>query len=79
MQTFLPGRRRPAAALGTIVITLATLAVATACRPDDPLPSGPRVIQARAPRPSIVGATVVVLPTLGGPRRLPTPSMTSDR
>ena len=66
MQTFLPGHRRQAAALRTIVVTLATLAVATACRPDDPLPTGPRVTPPVAPRATVVGASVIELPTLGG-------------
>jgi probable HAF family extracellular repeat protein len=66
MQTFLPGHRRQAAAIRTIVVTLATLAVATACRPDDPLPTGPRVTLPVAPRATVVGASVIVLPTLGG-------------
>jgi probable HAF family extracellular repeat protein len=66
MQSFLLGHRRQAAALRTIVVTLATLAVATACRPDDPLPTGPRVTLPVAPRAVVLGASVIVLPTLGG-------------
>src|SRR5687768_1937850 len=61
MQTLLPGHRRPAAALRAIVVTLATLAVATACSPDDPLPTGPRVTPPAAPRATVVGASVTVL------------------
>ena len=66
MQTFLLSHRRQAAALRTIVVTLATLAVATACHPDDPLPTGPRVTPPVAPQATVVGASVIVLPTLGG-------------
>ena len=66
MQTFLLRHRRQTAALRTIVVTLATLAVATACRPDDPLPTAPRVTLPVAPRAAVLGASVIVLPTLGG-------------
>jgi probable HAF family extracellular repeat protein len=66
MQTFLLGHRRQAAALRTIVVTLATLAAATACRPDDPLPTAPRCDSPVAPRATVVGASVIGLPTLGG-------------
>jgi probable HAF family extracellular repeat protein len=69
MQTFPPRHRRPAGALRPSVVRLATLAVALACRPDAPLPTQPRVTPPVAPRATVVGASVVVLPTLGGSRQ----------
>src|SRR5688572_9603883 len=66
----LPGDpTRPNAALSRMVFGIFTIAVAigaTACRPDDPLPTGPRMAPPSAPQAAVVGASVTLLPTLGG-------------
>ena len=51
---------RPASAWRSVLL-LAVFALTTACRPDDPLPTGPRVATPSAPPASIAGANVTGL------------------
>ena len=55
---------RPATARRSIVL-LAVLGLTTACRQDDPLPTGPRVVTPSGPLVSIAGANVTSLPFVG--------------
>ena len=52
-----------------MVVAIGTVGAALACRPDAPLPTEPRVAPPGAPRATVVGASVTVLPTLGGSRQ----------
>ncbi len=47
------------------VVLLAVLGLTTACREDDPLPTGPRVSRPSSPLVSIAGASVAGLPFVG--------------
>ena len=56
------GRAGPA---WRFVVLLAALGLTTACRGDDPLPTGPRVATPSGPLVAIVGANVTSLPFVG--------------
>ena len=57
--------RRPTAPFRALLLPLATLALA--CDEPHPLPTGPRIGGPVSPKATIVGATVTILPNLGGP------------
>ena len=62
---YLIHRGGPLATAWRPVVLLAVLGLTTACREDDPLPTGPRVSRPSGPLVSIAGASVTGLPFVG--------------
>jgi probable HAF family extracellular repeat protein len=62
---YLIHRGGPLATAWCPVVLLAVLSLTTACREDDPLPTGPRVSRPSGPLVSIAGASVTGLPFVG--------------
>src|SRR4030095_4165365 len=56
----------PAAVLRTLLLTVATTVLASACDRQDQRLTGPSIAAPSRPPPALVGANVIVLPTLGG-------------
>ena len=57
----------PAAVLRTLLLTVATIVLASACDRQGQRLTGPSIAAPSRPQPALVGANVIVLPTLGGP------------
>ncbi len=62
MQYRIRQSRRPAAVLRVLVVSLTSLALATACDEQDRLPTGPPKAIPGAPQPAILGASVAGVP-----------------
>jgi len=66
---YLTHRGGPLATAWRPVVLLAVLGLTTACREDDPLPTGPRVSGPSGPLVSIAGASLTGLPFGRGHQR----------